>query len=1801
MHCKKTNPKWMKRGSRLIASLLVGVMVFSHRRVPKALANGSDSEIVTASLRGRGFMAAEDLGPMASTPNVPAAIFNTYGGRLYAYAAAVGDVFSVVDVESNLRVDLEQMPGIGTAYTHTAAPDGKIYVAGDAGVLYMYDPATQTSQKIGTVLEGHQVWSAAGDEAGNIYFGTYKSGGAHVVKYNASTAKLEDLGMADPSGSSDYVRSMAYKDDKLYLGLGLAAKVHVMDLKNQNKITDITPSDLHGRIKKDPADGVVQYVYSMGIAGETLMAHVDNGKKDALLFYHLDKQQWDDKVLLMDGVKDEENYDFGVWNFTHLPVYGDYAYLIHDRQLMQINHKTLDIVEKITKYPSGLRGGTVSLKGGNPVVLTVSRGGEIVYMDVAAKTTTRGQASVMGAPLGLHNLTAGNNGKLYMTTYPGGPKGAEYDPKTQEARMYNQGQAEGIIAGEGDNIYFGIYPGAIIQSMDTKEPGKFQTLFEMKITWEQDRPYIMQYQDGLLLIGTIPDYGKTGGALAIYNPSDGTHKVYRNVVEKQSIVGLAMKDGIIYGSTSQKGGLNAPSESLPTEPPKVFVWDVASETKTAEFSMDIPGLNTPMISGLTFDKDGNLWGAAVGILFTLDTDTNTVSKYKNIYPEVSGRGMWRPVHIKFGADGLLYTDLAGKLTVVDPASENWDHVTLPADGKEVDFIELAYDSQGRQNVYFLDNGATTLKVVPVIDGGWVQQPPKTVEIPTEVKNGGFEEFQETISGWSGSGVSLSDAQKYNGKNSMLVVSGSAISGDIVNLQQDKAFEASAQVYAVSGSAIVTVQFLDASGQLLGEQSANTASTDAWEKVTVIGVVPGDAVKARILVQSDDSAYFDAFEMTSTTIVPNQELLLNGDFSNGLNHWTKKDQVNAALADVVVDKAPGPGGEVGAGGDSAKFTDKLSTAGVFLISDRMNVTVGVPYDFKFNLFMNSGTVNGTDGTGQPMSQPNRCSMYVRYYDQSGTMLNSELSNGKSYQTGQGAWMQLSERSTAPAGAVSAEVWIGLSPYYMADSIYFTNLSFKPATEGVAVPMPLSISNASLEENVSLIPGWTSWGEPWSTCSYQITGEQKYAGDYSLKIVDNSQDENIFLRSDFITLVPGAKYHEASVRMLLPDGNATLMLRYYGADGKQLGQDQDGVNIIHVKTPSQDWKEVKATVTVPEGAVSAQIWLGMSKYFTSTGVYYDDVKLTGLVEKYALTVMDGSGSGEYEKGEAVTITAHTAPAGMKFDRWIILSGSGQLESATSQNTTFIMGDKSTLIKATYAVITDPVNPGGEGGTGGNGGGYTPSEPKVPTDKKPDQPTIASTNLTATVNKNGIASVTITEEQVKELVDKAIKDAKSSGKTADGMGVAFNIGFGANGKGASLKLDEKALLLLESNGVVRFDVNTPLVNVSFDGAAIKQINGQTSGTVTIGLLPVGKLSKEAKALIGKRPVYDLTVSYQKDGKTSYIKNFGKGKVTLAIAYKAASKGKTGNLFGVYVDKNGKPQLLTKSSYTNGRLIFSRNTLSVYGVGYKTPAPAFTDTKNHWAKDDIDFVASRGLISGISKTTFDTKTAITRGTFLMALGKLSDAEVSTYKISSFTDVKSSDPAMPYIEWAVKNKIVEGIGNNKFGPGQQITREEMAVIMVSYGKATDYKLPISIAAVTFSDSTKIAANAKDAVKAIQQAGIILDKGNNIFDPQGSVTRAEGSVILRRFVELVIDEGTARGWSQNDVGQKCYFDSNGVMKTGWHSENGVKYYFDVNGVMEAGKWVQIGNKRYYFYADGKMAVNTTIDGYTVEADGSRKE
>ena len=160
--------------------------------------------------------------------------------------------------------------------------------------------------------------------------------------------------------------------------------------------------------------------------------------------------------------------------------------------------------------------------------------------------------------------------------------------------------------------------------------------------------------------------------------------------------------------------------------------------------------------------------------------------------------------------------------------------------------------------------------------------------------------------------------------------------------------------------------------------------------------------------------------------------------------------------------------------------------------------------------------------------------------------------------------------------------------------------------------------------------------------------------------------------------------------------------------------------------------------------------------------------------------------------------------------------------------------------------------------------------------------------------------------------------------------------------------------------------------------------------------------------------------------------------------------------------------------------------------------------------------------------------------------------------------------------------------------------MIVNYGAATGQTLSATRQAEPFADNAKISSWAKDAVKVVQQAGIITGKTSNLFDPQSSVTRAEASAILHRFAENTASG--AKGWVQTSGGQWRYIQADYTPKTGWlTTTEGSKYWFDKDGYRASGKWVQIDGKWYYFYSDGKLATNITIDGYEVDENGVRQE
>ena len=513
------------------------------------------------------------------------------------------------------------------------------------------------------------------------------------------------------------------------------------------------------------------------------------------------------------------------------------------------------------------------------------------------------------------------------------------------------------------------------------------------------------------------------------------------------------------------------------------------------------------------------------------------------------------------------------------------------------------------------------------------------------------------------------------------------------------------------------------------------------------------------------------------------------------------------------------------------------------------------------------------------------------------------------------------------------------------------------------------------------------------------------------------------------------------------------------------------------------------------------------------------------------------------------------------------------------------------------------GGSGGGGGSSSGGSGNNDNTNQPKEKLQAPVTGESKPIQPDKNGNAAVD--NSSVQSAIDKAKQDAKKNGTTENGIAVTVPITSAAGQTSFNVTIKAQTLDLLVKENVRQFTVAIDhLVSVNIGLDTLKQLDAASAGgDIILRANKVDALrSTEAKAAIETRPAYDLSLVYLSGGKETPITSLNGHTISVRLSYTPAKGEQTGNLYAVYVDDAGKVEWITKSSYDASlkAVVFETGHFSVYGVGYKNPAPAFTDIHNHWAADNILFAASRGLLSGTSDTTFSPNTGMSRGMFVTALGRLAGINPDSYKTGKFTDVKADAYYAPYVNWAAQNGIVEGVTATTFAPDSNINREQMAVIMANYAKKLGYDLPKTLQAVTFADNAQISSWAKNAVRAMQQAGILAGKNGNKFDPKGTATRAEVATVLRRFVEIVIDPQTANGWQQNDSGQWSYY-RNGKPVKGRLSDDQKWYWLDkTTGMMFAGGWKQIDGKWYYFYTDGTMAVNTTIDGYTIGSDGARK-
>ncbi|MEL7565575.1 MAG: S-layer homology domain-containing protein [Clostridiales bacterium] len=624
-----------------------------------------------------------------------------------------------------------------------------------------------------------------------------------------------------------------------------------------------------------------------------------------------------------------------------------------------------------------------------------------------------------------------------------------------------------------------------------------------------------------------------------------------------------------------------------------------------------------------------------------------------------------------------------------------------------------------------------------------------------------------------------------------------------------------------------------------------------------------------------------------------------------------------------------------------------------------------------------------------------------------------------------------------------------------------------------------------------------------------------------------------------------------------GDAQATINNVTTDRPSVFSIHSGQSFVAANSSINSW-QIRAATGLAVGIHTATLTVTYDGGRTATATVSITVNAVG---NYTVTFNPNGGmvsetSRSVTSGTAVgTLPTPTRSGSYSFDGWYTAaSGGTQISASTTVSANVIY----------YAHWT--YSGGGGSGSGGGSSSNDNSSPVIvtpPAPDKPNSPTQGEIKVSGTVDSKGNVIVNITGKTVTDAFDKALAEAKKNGTEQNGITVVLHVDTGSKtGSNVTVNLPKAVQDTIIEKKIVNtiVVVDNPDIRIGMDLTTVQEINKQAKSDVNITATrgDSGKLTGDAKKAIGSRPVFDLKVNYG-NGKT--VSSFGAGSVSVTIPYTLGANEKAGNVQAVYVDSKGKVHWLINSVYDSVKKVlrFSTNHFSTYGIGYMQTNTAFKDIAGHWAKEDIEFVVSRGLFSGTSETKFSPNAAMTRGMFVTVLGRLASADVSGYAKSSFSDVKSDAYYMGYIEWASKNNIVNGIGNGKFAPDQSITREQMAVIMSNYAKTTGYTLPKVHVENIFADNGKISAYAKEAVKQMQMAGVISGKNGNLFDPQGTATRAEVSAVLRRFVELAISSDTAQGWTMNDSGKWMYF-KDGKPLTGKQDIDGGAYTFDQYGV-----------------------------------------
>ncbi|WFR65675.1 S-layer homology domain-containing protein [Paenibacillus amylolyticus] len=506
---------------------------------------------------------------------------------------------------------------------------------------------------------------------------------------------------------------------------------------------------------------------------------------------------------------------------------------------------------------------------------------------------------------------------------------------------------------------------------------------------------------------------------------------------------------------------------------------------------------------------------------------------------------------------------------------------------------------------------------------------------------------------------------------------------------------------------------------------------------------------------------------------------------------------------------------------------------------------------------------------------------------------------------------------------------------------------------------------------------------------------------------------------------------------------------------------------------------------------------------------NVPVSGIsLDKTTLSIVEG-------QSEQLTAAVLPANATKKAVTWsssnpavATVSATGQVKAVApgTASITVITVDGGFSASATVTVtpLADgtPQAPGsGDGSGGGDGNTPAPTVPPTPSGSEPVVMDNGQINIKPVVNESGASNVKLSADTVKRALDQT---------TGDKLRVQIEADEGLNGLTIELAVDARLTSGTSTVDCIEINTGSAVVTVATEMLGTGTSAGKTLG-LSITRIAADQLPASAQAGLTGEVVYDIELTIDGKKLTAFD---GKDDLVIALPYTLQAAENPNNVIVYDVKDNGELKVVTNGKYNAAtrKVAFKPTYPGKYTVAYV--ATNFKDVTQDWAKDAISGLGARGIVKGIGDGEFNPKGQVTRAEFitmLMNMLALSDERAST----SFSDVKQGEWYHGNIATAHKLGIVNGKPDGTFGVHENITREDMAVMVYKAIQMKQLALPSSEATTAFKDEASIANYAKQAVEAIRRAGIINGVGNDEFAPKKNASRAEAAVMIYKLLGLM--------------------------------------------------------------------------------------